>query len=119
MDLDETLLPLLDALVAAFEQEQPALYEAGREMAVRLWAAFREKTAGGVESVAELPDPTGDGPLAGLWQGIAGPFAQGLSDELEGRIKSLVAPTVQKAALAAGGAGIVAGWTAANWLKKD
>lgn len=119
MDLDETLLPLLEALVAAFEQEQPALYAAGREMALRLWAAFRAKAAAeGAEGEAVLPDPTEGGPLTNLWHGIAGPFAQGLSDELEERIKGLVAPTAARAALAAGGAGLVAGWTAKGMMQK-
>lgn len=116
MDLDETLLPLLEALVAAFGEQQPALYNAGREMALRLWAAFRERQDG-VESEAELPDPTAGGPLTGLWHNVAGPFAQGLSDELEQRIKALASPTVQKAALAAGGAGIIAGWTAKGLMQ--
>ncbi len=66
---------------------------------------------------------TGEAPqaapgLAAIWQPLLAPISQGVTDELEQRLTTLVRPTVEKAALLGGAGGLLMGYQLRKLLGK-
>lgn len=114
--MNPILEELLGALADELQRQQPAIYSAGRDLVSSAWAAL---ASNGTEGGPVLRNPGSEGSFLGaIWEPVAKPFAQGAMDELEARIKAMVAPKVKRLMALSAGAGILGGWTAAGWMRR-
>jgi hypothetical protein len=114
--LEEALQQILDLLIEELRRQAPAIHEAGRTLIATAWQTLATNGQGGPGAVLTNPGPEGS-VLGSLWDPIAKPFSEGAMEELEARVREMVAPTVKRIAAAAAGGGIAAGWFARGLMR--